>query len=240
MMQRAEEARRVMQEKAFKSYRYATEDDVRGFHNYRREADFISLESMSVVKIMEGSTYMRLYLTLAQILQIAPCDIRLWSIDSVEKTCNQRVNKQLSLEELQDCDIEHNKFYVEDLFGECHLSHNNHPHLNHTVTVAIHVNITVLNSSSTLVVVLHSIISLHSIYVIKQSIHSQLFCSSFAFPPHSSFLRPLYSPFLSPSPPIVTLPQSSPLSSMYPTHPSTPSPFLLQALISRSLTRPSH
>jgi hypothetical protein len=117
MLQRAEEARRIMQEKAFKSYRYATEEDVRGFHNYRREADFISLESMSVVKIMEGSTYMRLYLTLAQILQIQPCDIRLWSIDSVEKTCNQRVNKQLSLEELQDSYIDHNKFYVEDLFG---------------------------------------------------------------------------------------------------------------------------
>ena len=229
-----------MQEKAFKSYRYATEDDVRGFHNYRREADFISLESMSVVKIMEGSTYMRLYLTLAQILQIAPCDIRLWSIDSVEKTCNQRVNKQLSLEELQDCDIEHNKFYVEDLFGECHRSRNNHLHISHTVTTAIHVNITVLNASLIRRVVLHSIISLLSIYVIKQSMHSRLFCSSFAFPPHSSFLRSLYSPFLSPSPPIVTLPQSSPLSSMYPTNPSTPYPFPLQALISRSLTRPSH
>ena len=117
MLQRAEEARRTMQEKAFKTYRYATEEDIRGFHNYRREADFISLESMSAVKIMEGSTYMRLYLTLAQLLQIAPCDIRLWSIDSVEKSCNQRVNKQLSLEELQDSYIDHNKFYVEDLFG---------------------------------------------------------------------------------------------------------------------------
>ena len=120
------------------------------------------------------------------------------------------------------------------------ISCNNHIHISHSVTTAIRVNITALNASLILVVVLHSIISLHSIYVIKQPLHSQLFCSSFAFPPHSSFLRSLYSPFLSPSPPIVTLTQSSPLSSMYPTHPSTRSPFPSQALISRSLTRPSH
>jgi hypothetical protein len=196
MLQRAEEARRIMQEKAFKSYRYATEEDVRGFHNYRREADFISLESMSVVKIMEGSTYMRLYLTLAQILQIQPCDIRLWSIDSVEKTCNQRVNKQLSLEELQDSYIDHNKFYVEDLFGA------------HTFTALISLphyhfcNLcyyTLAKCSVTSVccctyhIISYHITSLYSIFAIMLSICAPLLCSallccSFGFLPHPPLL----------------------------------------------------
>ena len=115
MLQRAEEARRIVQEKSFKTYRYATEDDVRNFCSYKRETDFISLESMSIIKIMEGSTYLRLFLTLADILSVTPIDLRIWTIDNVEKSCNQRVSKQVCLEDLVDTHIDHNKFYVEDL-----------------------------------------------------------------------------------------------------------------------------
>lgn len=117
MLQRAEEARRIVQEKSFKTYRYATEDDVRNFCSYKRETDFISLESMSVIKIMEGSTYLRLFLTLAEILGCNPIDLRIWTIDNVDKSCNQRVSKQACLEDLVDTYIDHNKFYVEDLSG---------------------------------------------------------------------------------------------------------------------------
>lgn len=117
MLQRAEEARRIVQEKSFKTYRYATEDDVRNFCSYKRETDFISLESMNIIKIMEGSTYLRLFLTIAEILGCNPIDLRIWAIDNVDKSCNQRVSKQACLEDLVDTYIDHNKFYVEDLSG---------------------------------------------------------------------------------------------------------------------------
>jgi hypothetical protein len=226
MLQRAEEARRIMQEKAFKSYRYATEEDVRGFHNYRREADFISLESMSVVKIMEGSTYMRLYLTLAQILQIQPCDIRLWSIDSVEKTCNQRVNKQLSLEELQDSYIDHNKFYVEDLFGA----------LTHTTLISLPpcyccnlCDYTLVKCFITSVCCTYHVMSYHILilYLRNNAVclcTVALLCSA----AHSPFFLILPSLFhLSPNhfySPLIPLPSTYPSS---------------QALTSRNLTKPS-
>ena len=115
MLQRAEEARRIVQEKSFKTYRYATEEDVRNFCSYKRETDFISLESMSIIKIMEGSTYLRLFLALSEIMNCNPIDLRIWTIDNVEKSCNQRVSKQVCLEEMIDSYIDHNKFYVEDL-----------------------------------------------------------------------------------------------------------------------------
>jgi hypothetical protein len=115
MLQRAEEARRIVQEKSFKTYRYATEEDVRNFCSYKRETDFISLESMSIIKIMEGSTYLRLFLALSEIMNCSPIDLRIWTIDNVEKSCNQRVSKQVCLEEMIDSYIDHNKFYVEDL-----------------------------------------------------------------------------------------------------------------------------
>ena len=117
MLQRAEEARRISQEKAFKSYRFATEDNIRDFHAYKREADFISLDNMQIIKIMEGSTYMRLYLSLAEMLNVYPCDIRLWMLENAEKSCNLRVSKSICLEEFRECTIGHAKFYVEILQG---------------------------------------------------------------------------------------------------------------------------
>ena len=56
MLQRIEEARRISQEKAFKSYKFVTEENIRDFHAYKREADFISLDNMQIIKIIYHMT----------------------------------------------------------------------------------------------------------------------------------------------------------------------------------------
>ena len=117
MRQRAEEIRRLQQEKTFKTYKYVTEENVRDFHGYKREADFISLESMSSIKIMEGCSYVRFYLSIANKLNLMPCDIRLWVIENGEKTLNLRVGRHVDLESMHDTQIDHNRFYVQELTG---------------------------------------------------------------------------------------------------------------------------
>jgi len=58
--QGAEEERKKLQAKSFRTIKYATEEHVRDFHGYRRDADFMPWEDMAEIKIMDGSTYMRL------------------------------------------------------------------------------------------------------------------------------------------------------------------------------------
>ena len=113
MLQQLEKSRRTMQEKTFKTYRYCIEQNIKDFHSYKREADFISIESMTTIKIMEESTYGRLYIVIADRLGLLPCDIRLWHIG-----CNQRVSKPVDLEQSCNALIDHNKFYVQELYGE--------------------------------------------------------------------------------------------------------------------------
>ena len=121
MRQRAEESRRLQQEKTFKTYKYVTEENIRDFHGYKRDADFISLETMSTIKIMDGCTYVRLYISIADRLNLMPCDIRLWFIENGEKTLNLRVGKLLDLENVYETPIDHNRFYVQELKGNfCH------------------------------------------------------------------------------------------------------------------------
>ena len=117
MRQRAEESRRLQQEKTFKTYKYVTEENIRDFHGYKRDADFISLETMSTIKIMDGCTYVRLYISIADRLNLMPCDIRLWFIENGEKTLNLRVGKLIDLENVYETPIDHNRFYVQELKG---------------------------------------------------------------------------------------------------------------------------
>jgi hypothetical protein len=49
-------------------------------HPNRRDADFMPWEDLAEIKIMEGSSYMRLYLSLAERLNVMPCEIRLVGI----------------------------------------------------------------------------------------------------------------------------------------------------------------
>ena len=117
MRLRAEETRRLLQEKTFKTYKYVTEKNIKDFQCYRRDADFISLEAMNTIKVMEGSTYMRLYIIIADKLNVMPCDIRLWLIESGEKTSSLRVTKCIDLEARHDNYIDHTRFYVQELRG---------------------------------------------------------------------------------------------------------------------------
>ena len=117
LAQRAEETRRTIQEKALKNYKFATEQQIRDFHSYKRDADFIAVDMMSTIRIMEGSTYARLYVAMADRLNVMPCDIRIWIVENVEKTFNLRVVKHICLDTEHDDPIEYAKFYVEDLTG---------------------------------------------------------------------------------------------------------------------------
>jgi ribosomal protein RSM22 (predicted rRNA methylase) len=66
MFQRLEEERRRIQEKNFRDVRYITETELKNFHGFKRDADFIAFEAFSTIKIMDGSTYTRLFLSLSE------------------------------------------------------------------------------------------------------------------------------------------------------------------------------
>ena len=82
--QRVAEERRLLREKTFRTVHYATETQVKNFQSFSKQQDFLCLEDMASVRMMDESTILRLLLVVCDELDVTPCALRLWQISPLK------------------------------------------------------------------------------------------------------------------------------------------------------------